>query len=172
MKSESAAFTAADLPHLFEEILVWDARATADRLRRANKRMHQLAERIPDDAPEASDGWNAKEVLAHIAVLSRAYGVFGYMVAKGRLTELTMEGVITQRDVLGAALAARPLAEIVAEAERQHQRTLKFLAEATPEELQRTVQVEHGKVTADYLLRMPLVAHLEQHIDQLEKALA
>lgn len=172
MKSESAAFTVADLPRFFEEILVWDAKATADRLRRANKRMHELAERIPEEAPEAGDGWNAKEVLAHIAVLSRAYGVFGYMVAKGRLTDLTMESVITQRDVLGAELAARPRAEIVAEADRQHQRTLKFLAEVTPEELLRTVQVESGKVTAEYLVRMPLVAHLEQHIDQLERALA
>jgi hypothetical protein len=172
MQTESAAFTAADLPRFFEEILVWDARATADRLRRGNQRMHELAERIPDNAPGAGEDWNAKEILAHIAVLSRAYGVFGYMVAKGKLTELTMESVITQRDVVGAEMAARPVAEIVAEVERQHQRTLKFLEEATPEELLRKVKVENGEVTADYLVRLPLVAHMEQHLDQLEKALA
>ena len=171
MQIESAAFTAADLPHFFEEILVWDVKATADRLRRAGKRLHQLAERIPDNAASAGDGWDAKEVLAHIAVLSRAYGVFGYMVGKGRLAELSMEGVITQRDVLGEEMAARSVGEIMAEVDKQHERTLKFLAEATPEELLRTVRVEHAEVTAEYLLRLPLVAHLEQHIDQLEKAL-
>jgi DinB superfamily len=171
MQTESAAFTVADLPHFFEEILVWDAKATADRLQRGNQRMHELAPRIPDGAPEASEGWNAKEVLAHIAVLSRAYGVFSYMVAKGKLTDLTMESVITQRDVVGAEMAARPVADIVAEADRQHQRTLKFLAEVTPEELLRTVKIEHGELTVEYLLRLPLVAHLEQHLDQLEKAL-
>jgi DinB superfamily len=171
MQTESAAFTVADLPHFFEEILVWDAKATADRLRRGNQRMHELAPRIPDGAPEASEGWNAKEVLAHIAVLSRAYGVFSYMVAKGKLTDLTMESVITQRDVVGAEMAARPVADIVAEADRQHQRTLKFLAEVTPGELLRTVKIEHGELTVEYLLRLPLVAHLEQHLDQLEKAL-
>ena len=171
MQTESAAFTAADLPHFFEEILVWDVKATAERLRNAGARLHQLATRIADDSAPSSDGWNAKEVLAHIAVLSRAYGVFGYMVAKGRLTDLNMEEVITQRDVLGAELAARPVAEILEEIDKQHQRTLNFISEATPEELLRTVKVEHGEVTAEYLLRLPLVAHLEQHVDQLDKTL-
>jgi hypothetical protein len=171
MQTESATFTAADLPHFFQEILVWDVKATTERLRNAGDRLHRLAERIPDDSPPSSDGWNAKEVLAHIAVLSRAYGVFGYMVAKGRLSDLKMEDVITQRDVLGAALAARPVAEILEEIDKQHQRTLQFLAEVTPEELLRTVKMEHGEVTAEYILRLPLVAHLEQHLDQVEKAL-
>jgi hypothetical protein len=172
MQTESATFTAADLPHFLEEIMVWDVKATADRLRLAGARVHELAERIPEDGPESSQGWNAKEVLAHIAVLSRAYGVFGYMVAKGRLTDIKLEDVITQRDTLGAEFAARPVAEIVAEIDRQHQRTLKFLAEATPDELRRSVRVEHGDITAEHLVRVPLVAHLEQHVAQLEEALA
>jgi hypothetical protein len=79
--------------------------------------------------------------------------------------------VITQRDTLGAEFAARPVAEILAEIDGQHQRTLKFLAEATPEELRRSVRVEHGEITAEHLVRVPLVAHLEQHLAQLEEAL-
>src|ERR1700730_1394101 len=165
MQTESAAFTAADLPGFFDEILVWDVKATSERLRAASLRLRQLADKVPDDAPESSDGWNAKEVLAHIAVLSRAYGVFGYMVAKGRLTELKLEDVITQRDALGAELAARPVKEILEEIERQPQRPLKFLAQATPEELLRSATGEQGGVAAEYLIRLALVAHLEQHVD-------
>jgi len=172
MQTESAAFTAADLPRFFSEIQVFDTRNTAERLTRANARVHDLAGRIPDVAPTDSPEWNAKEVLAHIAVLSRAYGVFGYMVAKGKLPELPLEAVITQRDVVGAEMAAKPVAEIVDEIDRQNQRTLKFLAEATTEELRRTVKVEYGEVTAEYLIRLPLVSHFEQHLDQLEAALA
>ena len=172
MQTESASFTAADLPHFLEEILVWDVKATAERLRTANARVHELARSVQDEAVESSQGWNAKEVLAHIAVLSRAYGIFGYMVAKRRLTELKLEEVITQRDSLGAEFAARPVVEILAEIDRQHQRTLKFLGEATPEELRRSVRVEHGEITAEHLVRVPLVAHLEQHVAQLEAALA
>jgi hypothetical protein len=172
MQTESASFSAADLPHFLEEILVWDVKATAGRLRTANARVHELARSVQDEVVESSQGWNAKEVLAHIAVLSRAYGIFSYMVAKGRLTELKLEEVITQRDSLGAEFAARPVVEILAEIDRQHQRTLKFLGEATPEELRRSVRVEHGEITAEHLVRVPLVAHLEQHVAQLEAALA
>ena len=172
MQTESAAFTAADLPRFFEEIYVWDVRNTADRLRRANSRVHDLAGRIPDGAPTDSPEWNAKEVLAHIAVLSRAYGVFGYMVAKGKLPELPMEGVISQRDIVGAEMAAKSVAEIIEEIDRQNQRTLTFLSQATAEELRRTVKIESGDITADYLIRLPLVSHFEQHIEQLEAALA
>lgn len=172
MQTESATFTAADLPRFFDEILAWDVRATAERLRRASDRMRELAQRIPDDAPNPSDAWNAKEVLAHIFVLSRAYGVFGYMVAKGRLGDLKLEDVITQRDVLGAETAAKPVREIVDDTVKHHERTLKYLSEATSEELRRTVKIEHGDVAAEYLFRLPLVAHLEQHLDQMEQALA
>jgi hypothetical protein len=172
MQTESASFTAADLPHFLDEILVWDLKATGQRLRSAGVRLHELAKDIPDEVVESSQGWNAKEVLAHIAVLSRAYGVFGYMVAKGRLTELQLGDVISQRDTLGAEFAARPVAEILAEIDMQHARTLKFLAEASPEEMRRSVRVEHGDITAEHLVRVPLVAHLEQHLAQLEEALA
>jgi hypothetical protein len=80
--------------------------------------------------------------------------------------------VITQRDVVGAEMAARPVADIVAELDRQNQRTLEFLAGATPEELRRTVKVEYGEITAEHVIRVPLVSHFEQHLDQLEAALA
>lgn len=172
MKLESAAFTAADVPHFLDEIAVYDVRNTADRLRRGSERLAEFAARVPDErAPEGADGWNAKEILAHIAVLSRAYGVFAYMVAKGRISELMFESVISQRDVVGEEMASKPVAEIVAEAQRQHQRTLDFLSSATLEELRRPCKTEGGEITPEELIRIPLVAHLEQHLEQLEAAL-
>jgi hypothetical protein len=42
----------------------------------------------------------------------------------------------------------------------------------TTDELRRTVKVEYGDVSAEYLIRLPLVSHFEQHLDQLEAALA
>ncbi len=173
MKHESATFTAADVPHFFDEIAVYDVRNTKERLRRASARLRELAARVPDErGPEGSEAWNAKEILAHIAVLSRAYGVFAYMIAKGRLTELAIEGVITQRDVVGEEMASKPVAEILEEAARQHRRTLDFLSGASLEELRRKCRTEDGEVTAEHFLRIPLVSHLEQHLDQLEAALS
>jgi hypothetical protein len=178
MKNESQAFTAADVPRFFDEIYLEDVRNTADRLRRASARMRELAARIPEQpagGDETSEvarlAWTGRETLAHIAVLSRAYGVFAAMVAKGRLPELQLAGVISQRDTFGEAMAARPVAEIVEEAAGQHERTLAFLEGATVEQLRTECRTENGVVTPETLIRLPLVAHLEAHLRQLEEAL-
>jgi hypothetical protein len=171
MKQESASFTAADVPRFFEEIFLVDVRNTMERLRAAGQRLDQLSSSIADERGQGPD-WNAKEILAHIAILSRAYGVFAYMVGNGRLAELELGPVISQRDVVGEEMAQRPVQEIMAEIRRQHERTLTFLESATAEQLRRTCKTENGEITAEHLVRVPLVAHLEQHVGQLEEALA
>jgi len=171
MRENSNSFTADDLPRFLNEIFEIETRNIADRLRRASQRMNELAARVPDE-PRGAGQWNAKEILAHIAVLSRAYGVFSYMIANGKLTELNFGDVISQRDVEGDKYMAMTTAEVAAEATRQHERTLKFLYGATPEQLLRECRVESGTITAEYVVRLPLVVHLEEHVAELEKALA
>jgi len=171
MRENSNRFTADDLPRFLSEIFDHETRNTADRLRRASQRMNELVARVPEE-PRGDGEWNAKEVLAHIAVLSHAYGVFSYMIANGKLSELNFADVISQRDVEGDKYMAMTAAEIAAEATRQHQRTLKFLAGASAEQLLRECRVESGTITAEYVVRLPLVVHLEQHVAELEKALA
>ena len=171
MRESSNDFTAADLPRFFDEIFQSDVRHTRERLRVASERMNQLAVRVPE-APRTDGAWNAKEILAHIAVLSKAYGVFGYFIASGRLTDLTLGEVISQRDAEGDTYMAMSCLEIAAAATTEHQRTLKFLDGAAVEDLRRECRVERGTITAEYVVRLPLVAHIEQHIEQLEEALA
>jgi hypothetical protein len=170
MKQESLAFTAADVPRFFDEILLYEMQKVAARLRAAGERLDRLVAAIPDARGEGVE-WSAKEVLAHIAVLSRAYGVFAYMVATGRLTELEIANVISQRDVVGEEMAGQPVADIVAEIHRQHDRTLAFLDRATTDQLKAHLRTENGTITVEYLLRFPLLAHLELHLDQLEGVL-
>ena len=171
MRENSNSFTSADLPRFLDEIFTIETRNVADRLRRASARMNELAPSVRDE-PRGDAEWNAKEILAHIAVLSRAYGVFSYMIATGRLTDLAMGDVINQRDAEGDKYMAMSCAEIAAEATTQHERTLKFLDGASLEDLRRECRVERGTITAEYVVRLPLVAHLEQHVEQLAKALA
>ncbi|HEV1996694.1 MAG TPA: DinB family protein [Candidatus Dormibacteraeota bacterium] len=171
MRETSSDYSANDLPRFFDEIFEWDVRHTRERLRAASARMNQLVAGIPE-TPRGAGEWNAKEVLAHIAVLSKAYGVFGYFIASGRLTDLALGDVINQRDAEGDKYMAMTCAEIAAEATTQHARTLKFLDNASTEDLRRECTVEGGTITAEYVVRLPLVAHLEQHVVQLEQALA
>jgi hypothetical protein len=171
MKQESADFTSADVPRFFGQLAELDIRQTAERLAAASRRMEALAAQIPD---ERGDGetWNAKEVLAHVAVLSRAYGVFAYLVAHGRIGELNLGDIINQRDVVGEEMAQLSVAEIVAEAKKQHVRSLKFLSSATVEQWQTTCKTEFGELRVEGLIRLPLVVHLEDHLDQIERILA
>ncbi|MHB8507471.1 MAG: DinB family protein [Candidatus Dormibacteria bacterium] len=170
MKNESRAFTAADVPRFFDELRLEEAANLADRLRAGSARLQQLAARVPEDGGQA-EGWNAKEILAHVAVFSRAYGVFAYMIARGRLPQLELAAVINQRDTFGEEMVKRSVAEIVGEAVEQHQKTLAFLEKATPAQLAAECRVEDGTVTPELLIRLPLVAHLEQHLRHLEAEL-
>ncbi|GAC1334669.1 MAG: hypothetical protein NVSMB17_16630 [Candidatus Dormibacteria bacterium] len=171
MRENSNTFTSQDLSRFLNEIFDIETRNLADRLRRASERMNELAAEVSDE-PRGDGEWNAKEILAHIAVLSRAYGVFSYMIATGRLTELNFGEVISQRDLEGDKYMAMSAAEVAATATEQHQRTLKFLERATPEQMLRECKVETGSITAEYVVRLPLVVHLEQHVLELEKVLA
>ncbi|MFN2463386.1 MAG: DinB family protein [Candidatus Dormibacteria bacterium] len=171
MRENSSNFTAQDVPRFMGELAVAESRNLAARLRRASERMNELAARVPDE-PRGDGEWNAKEILAHVVVLSHAYGIFSYMIATGRLPELNLGDVISQRDAEGDKYMAMTAAECAAEATKQHQRTLKFLESATPEQLQRQCRVEDGVVTAESIIRLPLVVHLEEHLAEMEKALA
>jgi hypothetical protein len=54
-----------------------------------------------------------------------------------------------------------------------HERTIKTLRTADPASLRRTARLpEGGTMTAEEIARLPLIAHIESHIEQLEKLLA
>ncbi|MHB8572805.1 MAG: DinB family protein [Candidatus Dormibacteria bacterium] len=170
MKLESPDFTEQDLTGFVDQMVDRDRQRTAERLRAGTARLRQLGARVSDAAPEGP-GWNAKETLAHIAVFSKAYGYLGSQVAKGRLGELQFTGFIGQRDLLGTQMSQRPVAEILEEALAQQEKALAFLESASPGDLRRTVVTEAGPMSAESFIRLPLVAHLEEHLDQLEAAL-
>jgi len=51
-------------------------------------------------------------------------------------------------------------------------RTLKLLRTVEPSALRRKAKLENGEMmSADEVARLPLVNHLEMHVDQLERAL-
>lgn len=172
MDIESGTFTTDDLGEFLDELVDYERRLLIDRLERASERLAKLGPRVPDDAPAGTLHWNAKEVLAHIAVLSRFYGILTYRIGSGQLTELNLLDNVQLRDVLGERMARLPAAELVAEARKQHRRTLEFLRGADSGELRRVCRADdRWTFAAEDMARGPLVAHLELHLDQLERAL-
>jgi hypothetical protein len=194
MKIESPAFTAADLDHYRDELSDHERQLLADRLERASARLAELGTRLGEASapgqggrsraglaehgqqggrPPLSDGWSSTEVLAHIAVLSKFYGMLTYKIGSGQLTELDLLGNVNLRDVLGEQLAREAPGALVEMAIADHHRTVQYLRSADAAAMRRECVVDGGRAVmrADDVAREALIGHLELHVEQLERTL-
>ncbi|MDQ6899811.1 MAG: DinB family protein [Candidatus Dormibacteraeota bacterium] len=174
MKNESAGFGRHELAGFLDQQLEHERKLLVARLERASSRLVKLGARVSVGArPGPGDAWSAHDVLAHIAVLSHFYGMLAYRTGTGALPEFDLLPLVRGRDAAGQQTAELDQAEIVRQARQHHERTLTWLRSATPADLRRTCNLGEGlRLTAEDLVRLPLIAHLEEHLDQLEKQLA
>jgi hypothetical protein len=143
----------------------------ADRLERASERLARIGPLITSGHGE--DEWTDHEVLAHIAVLSKFYGVLVHKITSGQVDEVNLLGNTNLRDAAGEQMAQIEPEELLRIVLTDHARTIKLLRTVEVGSLRRDVRTETERmVTAEYLARFPLINHLEQHVDQLEKKLA
>ena len=175
MRIESTSFTVADLEHYSDELVEHEREVLADRLERASARLAELGLRVSQEEPSKSEEgpWNATEVLAHIAVLSKFYGTLTYKIGSGQMTELDLLGNVNLRDVLGEQLAKEPPRTLVEMATADHRRTIDYLQKADAQAMRREVVVDGDRalMRAADVAREALIGHLEVHIEQLENAL-
>jgi hypothetical protein len=171
VKIESTAFTAADVATFMQELLEHERLMLAERLEKASERLARLAPQV--QAGHGTEGWSAHEVLAHIAVLSKFYGVLVHQISSGKVTKLDLLSNVNLRDVMGERLAELDPAELMRMALADQARTVKLLRGTDALALRRTARLEDGStVSAEDIARLPLLNHLELHIDQLERELA
>lgn len=143
----------------------------ADRLQAASDRIAALGPRVTREVSDDTE-WTAHELLAHIAVLSKYYGVLVHRVASGKLPELNLLEAANLRDAAGREMSQRDPAEIVQMTLADHARTVNELRTADAASLRRPVRVDDAtSMTAEEIARLPLISHLEAHIDELEKML-
>jgi DinB superfamily len=172
VQTESESFRPADIDTFLDEFVLIERDSLAERLLAAGARLQELAPRVPEGRPPGPEGWSAHEVLAHIAALSKLYGMLTYRIGSGALTEFELMPMVNQRDSAGAALAQLPTAELAAMIQADHRRTLEYVRSAAPDDLRRKCALGQGReMSAGEVLRLALVAHVEQHVKQLEAAL-
>jgi hypothetical protein len=170
MKIESTAFTQADLQGFLDEMLDRERMLMADRLERASERLSRIGSLIKAGGGEGE--WSDHEVLAHIAVLSKFYGVLVHKITSGQVDNVDLLGNTNLRDAAGEQMAHIEPAELLRMIQADHGRTAKLLRSVEVSALRREVKTETGRmVTAEYLARYPLINHLEQHVGQLETSL-
>jgi hypothetical protein len=170
MKIESTSFTRADVEQFLDSMLDHDRTVLADRLEKASARLAALGPRI--DAGRGETEWSNHEVLAHIAVLSKFYGVLLHKISSGQMTELDLQENVNLRDVVGDQMAQIEPGELLRMALADQARTLNLLRTVETSSLRRKARLENGEMmSAEEVARLPLVNHLEMHVDQLEDAL-
>ena len=171
MKIESPAFTLDDVRSFMATYLDRERNLLADRLQNASDRLAALAPRVRAERGGESD-WNAHELLAHIAVLSKFYGVLVHRVSSGQQPNMDLLEAVHLRDTVGHQMSQLEPADLMRMTLADHARTIKTLRETEPEALRRSADLGEGiTMTAEEIARLPLVSHLELHIEQLEKLL-
>jgi len=171
MKIESTGFTRTDVEKFLDDMLDHDRRLLADRLERASARLAEIGPRV--SAGHGDSEWSQHELLAHIAVLSKFYGVLVHKISSGQMTEFDLLENVNLRDVVGEQMAQIEPVELLQMALSDQARTLKLLRSAEPASLRRQAKQENGElISAIEVARLPLVNHLEMHVDQLERAVS
>jgi hypothetical protein len=173
MTEESTTFTATDLQGFLDEMVDHDRLMLADRLQIASERLAEYGQLVTaGHGEEGASSWSAHEVLAHIVVLSKFYGVIFHKVSSGKMTQLDLLGNVGLRDAMDKQMAQIEPKELIRMALEDHARTIKALRAADVASMQRLVTVDGGEtMTAEQVARLPLISHLELHIDQLARAL-
>ena len=146
----------------------------ADRLEGDSARLGELGitPALPQRGTESSGDWTGQEILAHIAVLSKFYGTIVYRVGSGKLSRIELLEAVQSRDPAGEQLSSLPPEQLVTMAQRDHQRTVAYLRAADATAMQRRAVLYQGfSMTAAEIAQLPLCAHLEIHLDQLERTL-
>ncbi len=171
MKIESTEFTRADVEEFLDQMVDHERHLLADRLEKASGRLAALGPRIKAGGGDGGE-WSHHEVLAHIVVLSKFYGVLVHMISSGKMSEFNLQENVNLRDVVGEQMAQMEPAELLRMALADQARTLALLRTLEPSSLRLQARLEDGKMmSAEEVARLPLVNHLEMHVDQLEAAL-
>jgi hypothetical protein len=172
VKIESPAFTMDDVKAFMSTYRDRERHLLADRLQRISDRLAEIGPQVSSRQSDEAE-WNAHEVLAHLAVVSKFYGVLVHRIASGKLTDMNLLEAVNLRDAAGKQMSELDPADLLRMTLADHQRTINTLRTVDPASLQNSARVDEGTtMTAEEVARLPLITHMEMHVEQLEKLLA
>lgn len=172
MKIESPAFTMDDIRVFMASYRDRERNLLADRLQRVSDRVAVLGPQVADAVNDDDPDWNAREILAHIAVVSKFYGILVHRIASGKIGDMNLLEAVNMRDAAGRQTAELDPEELVSQTLADHQRTLKTLRESDVASLESAARMDDGtSMSAEEVARLPLITHLEMHVEQLERLL-
>jgi hypothetical protein len=171
VRIESPSFTEREMRAFLDEFVDHERERIADRLETISARLVEIVAQGVSHGPNGQHEWTGHEVLAHIATVSKFYGILAYQVGGGKVAETDLLEQVHMRDVATEQLSALSDDELLALTLRDHQRTIAYLRSADAAAMQRKARLYEGfSMTAMEIATLPLCGHLELHLDQLERA--
>jgi hypothetical protein len=172
VRIESTRFEAEDLRSMLDQLLDRERLSLVARLETAAGRLREVEPRLDESDQGNDQAWSAVDILAHIAMFTSFYAGLTQRIASGAVPELAFLRQFKARDVVGQRLARRPAKELLAMASGELAGAIEWLREATPKDLRVSCKTDLGdSLSTGEIVRLPLCAHLELHLDQLERTL-
>ncbi len=152
-----------------DEVTEHERQRLIDRLQASSAALAAQVKRGVNTSANGEARWSGHDVLAHIAVLSKYYGMLTYQVGSGKVSEVDLLQAVRARDIAGEQLGRLSDSELLAVIDGDHQRTIAFLKSADAAAMHRRAELYPGfSMSAFELASLGLCAHLEIHLAQLE----
>src|SRR2546423_10891427 len=156
-----------DVRGFMETYLDRDRQILAERLERLSDRVDELGPQIQQQG--GGDGeWSAHEILAHLAVVSKFYGVLVHRIAAGKLEDLNLLEAVNMRDAAGKQMSELEPAGLRRLTPADHERTIKTLRPTSTPSLRRAARGHDGTtMTAQGVAALAPVTQPEEDTEEL-----
>ena len=172
MKIESTSFTDADYDAIVEGYFERERRMLLERLRALPDRVDEIVPSLEGAAPTEDQAWNALETLAHIAVGVQFFGWAIHEVSEGKDVGPQIAEAIKLRDPAIISSLEQPPDVLAKQFRDGVDRTAAFLETVPFDDLRNAVQFGNRRLSGEDFMRISVVHHLEDHLEQMRAALA
>jgi len=166
MKDESTGFTREDVQAIVSDYFGHEKEKLVDRLKKIADDVDELTASITSQGGSPAE-WSPVETLAHMVTSSQYFGWLAHQVAVKKGDSGDIFEMLKMRDAVTSQAADQP-ADVLSKQLRDNlERTSAFVEKVSVDDLRTKFDYVGRELTVEDLIRIPLCAHLESHIDQI-----
>lgn len=170
MKLESPRFTEEQVQSFVTDYFDLEKANLVQRLKKIAEDVEAIAGSISPQGDPA-DEWNPRETLAHMVTSSQYFGWLAYQIAGKKQDPGNILEMLRMRDEV-TGQAAESSVEVLTQQLRENiERTAGFIEKVSLSDLRVRFDYVGVELTVEDLIRLPLCAHLESHVDQMRRSI-
>lgn len=170
MKLESPQFTEEQVQAFVTDYFELEKANLAERLKKIADEVEAIAGSISHQA-DSSDEWNPRETLAHMVTSSQYFGWLAYQIAGKKKDAGDILEMLRMRDEVTGQAAELSVEVLTQQLRENLERTAAFIEKVSLNDLRVRFDYVGVDLTVEDLIRLPLCAHLESHVDQMRRSI-